>query len=149
MTEKLKVYVKIESYIENLDDAGIAEGDGERSKSFATGVYEYSGEMAILSYSESDESGKSDTVIRVEGETVTVCRSGAITSELRFKEGESHSSIYSVAPYSFDATVKARRVRINLNEEGGQIDLIYNMKIGGAEKSARMKIWILQASNQT
>ena len=77
-----------------------------------------------------------------------VKRSGAIESDLYFKEGESHSSIYSVPPYKFDATGRARRIRTELNDCGGRIDLLYNMKIGGAEKSARMKIWISKALNQ-
>ena len=63
-------------------------------------------------------------------------------SELCFVEGETHHSVYTIPPYSFDAEVKAKRVRVSVNENEGLIDLVYNMTVGGAEKAARMKIWI-------
>jgi uncharacterized beta-barrel protein YwiB (DUF1934 family) len=67
---------------------------------------------------------------------------------MHFSEGETHHFIYTIAPYQFDATVTAKRVRTELDSEGGKIDLLYNMNIGGADKNARMKIWISQASKQ-
>lgn len=143
-----KVRVKIESSIENLDKAGLPDGDVEKSVSEADGFYRFSEGEAFLNFTEESEGGRSRTEIVCLGGSVTVRRSGAIESEMHFTEGESHSSIYSIPPYQFDATVTARRVRIELGSEGGRIDLLYNMKIGGADKSARMRIWILQASKQ-
>lgn len=144
----IEVKIKIESSIENLDSAGLPEGDIERNASEAMGDYSYSEDEITLNYTEKNEGGKAVSEIIIRDGGVRVKRHGAIESDLYFKEGESHSSIYSVPPYKFDATVKAKRVKIELNENGGKIDLLYNMKIGGAEKSARMKIWILQASRQ-
>ncbi|MBO7197115.1 MAG: DUF1934 domain-containing protein [Clostridia bacterium] len=144
----IRVHIKIESSIENLDLSGLPEGDVEKSRSFATGYYSYSEEKIALSYTEENEGGKADSEILICDGGVRVKRMGAIESDLYFKEGESHSSIYSVPPYKFDATVKTRRIRCELDENGGKIDLFYNMKIGGAEKSARMKIWISKALNQ-
>lgn len=140
-----EVKVKIESSIENLDSAGLPEGDIERALSTAVGFYRYTENEKILTYVEENEGGRAETEILIKDGGVRVLRRGAIESDLYFKEGESHSSVYSVPPYKFDATVTAKRVRLNLGETDGQIDLLYSMKIGGAEKSARMKIWILQA----
>ena len=148
MTVINEVKIKIESSIENLDSAGLPEGDIERNVSELSGFYRFSEGEAVLTYSEEGEGGNSLSEITCRMGEVTVKRSGAIESCLFFKEGESHSSIYSVPPYKFDAIVTAKRVRVELCECAGKIDLLYNMKIGGAEKSARMKIWILQASKQ-
>lgn len=142
-----EVKVKIESSIENLDASGLPEGDIERNTSEAEGFFRFSDEGATLTYAEENEGGRAESEIII-GDAVRVVRHGAIESDMLFKEGETHSSIYSVPPYKFDATVRAKRVRIDINENGGKIDLLYSMKIGGAEKSARMKIWILQASKQ-
>ena len=148
MTKITEVKIKIESAIENLDSAGLPEGDIERAATEAEGYLRYSDGEAVLTYCEESEGGRAESEIICRGAGVTVKRRGAIESELYFEEGKSHSSLYSVPPYKFDATVTARRVRVDLGADGGKIDLLYNMKIGGAEKSTRMKIWIFPSSNQ-
>ena len=67
-------------------------------------------------------------------------RSGDVQSELVFIEGATTASVYRVGPYAFDAEVVASRIRNAMTEDGGRIDIFYRMKIGGAEKSVRMKI---------
>ena len=142
----IKVKVKIESTIENLDPAGLVDGDAEKTLTEANGTYRYSEGEAFLNFNEESEGGKIRTEITCLGNSVTVRRDGAIESRMHFAEGESHRSLYIIPPYQFESTVTAKRVRVNLNADGGEIDLLYAMTIGGAGKNARMKIWILQAS---
>lgn len=137
-----RINLKIESVIDNLDSGGLLDGDSERSVSEFVGSMRVSGDDVRITYKEKNDGNESETEIICSGGGVTVRRRGAIESELYFKEGETQQSVYSVPPYKFDAEVKTRRVRIELSETGGKIDLFYNMKIGGAEKSARMRIWI-------
>lgn len=144
-----EVKIKIESVIDNLDPSGLVEGESERNITEHTGSYSFSEERTTLTYSETGEGGKVDSEIIYENGSVRVKRFGAIESDLLFKEGEHSLSLYSVPPYKFDADVFARRIRVDLSEMSGKIELFYNMKIGGAEKSARMKIWISPSSNQT
>ena len=144
----INVKIKIESIIENLDSSGLIDGDAEKSVSEAMGIYRFYDGEAFINFSEQTEGGKARTEIKCLGGTVTVRRDGAIESYMHFSEGESHHSVYTIAPYRFDATVTSKRVRIDLNSEGGEIDLVYNMTIGGADKNARMKIWISKASRQ-
>ena len=148
MPKIIDVKLIIESSIENLDENGLSVGDIEKTVSEAQGRYKFSEQSVILLYHEKSDGGDIRSEISYKDGVLTVKRSGAIESCLQFKEGESHRSIYSIPPYQFDAEVKARRIRVGLDENGGAIDLIYNMKIGGAEKSARMKIWISENSNQ-
>lgn len=148
MVKITEVKIKIESSIENLDFSGLPDGDVERNVSEADGFYRFSEDEITLTYAEENEGGRAESEIIYKNGYVVVKRRGAIESELRFEEGVSHSSIYSVPPYKFDATVSAKRVRVGLTPDGGKIDLLYSMKIGGAEKNARMKIWILPSSNQ-
>lgn len=144
----MKVKVKIGSVIENLDSLGNVEGEREENESKCFGQYFYSESLTTLSYTERGEGGEVTSLITVSGDEVTVQRRGAIESELKFKEGECYSSLYSIPPYSFDATVSTRKIRLSLGNEGGSVDLFYNMKIGGAEKSARMRIWISPCSSK-
>jgi uncharacterized beta-barrel protein YwiB (DUF1934 family) len=143
-----KVKLKIESTIDNLSPAGLPEGEPEKNISECEGVLRVADGRTSLTYTEKSEGGDiRSQIICLDGQ-VTVTRSGAIESELCFVEGQTHHSIYSIPPYRFDASVKAKRVRVDIGEEEGKIDLLYNMTVGGAEKTARMKIWILQASSQ-
>ena len=143
-----RVKIKIESIIDNLDSDGLPEGESEKTVSTVDGVYHYSGDGARISYKEETDGGKSESEILVFSDSVKVSRHGAIESVLYFKEGETHASIYRIPPYRFDAEVTARRVSIELSPTDGRINLVYNMKIGGAEKSAIMRIWISKATNQ-
>lgn len=143
-----RVNIKIESIIDNLDESGLADGESEKNVTTVDGIYHYDGSGARISYKEENEGGKSESEILVFSDAVKVSRHGAIESVLFFKEGETHSSIYQIPPYRFEAEVSAKRVTIELCPTGGRINLVYNMKIGGAEKSAIMRIWISKATNQ-
>ena len=142
-----EVEVKIESIIDNLDSAGLPEGEAEKSRSTASGFLHIYNEKQLITFTENGEGGRIDSEIACEDGAVRVKRMGAIESDLCFKEGEHFVSVYSIPPYKFDADVLAKRVRVDIGTDGGNIDLLYNMKIGGAEKSARMKIWISTNSN--
>ena len=143
-----EVELIIQSVIENLDSAGLPEGDSEKNTSDAKGILSIFDDESVLNYSEKGEGGETFTEIRISSDSVTVKRSGSVESEFYFKEGEEHHSVYSVPPYKFDATIRTRRIRKEINALGGSLDLIYNMRIGGADKSARMRIWIKTASRQ-
>ncbi len=142
-----EVKVKIESVIDNLDSAGLPEGESERNVSEATGFLRYDNGNATLTYTEDGESGHLESEIIYREGKVSVNRRGAIESNLDFVEGERTYSIYSVPPYKFDTELFTKRIRAEVCEDGGKIDLFYTMKIGGADKSARMKIWISLNSN--
>lgn len=143
-----EIKLKIESVIENIGESGLPEGESERTVTESCGFIHYTENGILLTYSESTDSGDVYSDITYSDGEVWVKRRGALVSELFFKEGEEHTSIYEIPPYKFDATVKTRKIRVALSDEGGQISLFYNMKIGGAEKSARMKIWISTLSEQ-
>lgn len=149
MTVFLESKIKISSIIENLDPSGLVEGEAEKNESEYDGYFKYSDGEVAITYSESGESGEVSSEITYADGVAVVKRHGAIESELRFELGVPHSSVYSIPPYKFDATVTTRKIRAELDERGGRLELYYNMKIGGAEKSARMKIWILTNSSQS
>ena len=98
MTVINEVEIKIESTIENLDSAGLPEGDPERNTSKVVGFLKFSDSEATLTYVEENEGGRAESEIVCKDGAVSVYRKGAIESMLYFKEGESHSSTYSIPP---------------------------------------------------
>ena len=130
----------VRSVIDNLTPSGIPDGEPEVTETNTHGFIHFTPESLMLTYAESGEGGKVFTEITVSGGTAVVKRHGAIESEMVFTEGKEHSSVYEVVPYKFDVTVKTRKIRNSLSKTGGVLDIFYNMNIGGADKSVRMKL---------
>ena len=131
---------RISSVIENLDSNGLALSDTEKTEIVAAGFLKINGGALEISYTEQTEGGKVVSDIIISDSVVDVKRRGAVESDMHFEEGVCHKSLYSVVPYSFDSEVITRKIRNNMTRDGGKIDIFYNMKIGGAEKSIKMRI---------
>ncbi len=131
---------KISSVIVNLTQSGLPDGAPERTEISVDGFYKINGENYEIDYSENTEGGKVVSTIEVTSESVRVLRHGAVESEMVFAEGKSHSSVYTVVPYSFDTAVTCKKIRCGLDNNGGRLDIFYDMNIGGADKSVRMRI---------
>ncbi len=95
-----------------------------------------------LSYEETGEGGLVKCTILANDNDVTVTREGASISTMRFKEGTTHHSVYSVAGFYFDMEIKTLSLNSSISVMGGEISLIYDMMIGGARKNCRMKITV-------
>lgn len=134
-----EIKVKIESTVEELDDAGLTESS-EKTESSAEGLIDSEENKLKITYSETEEGITTNTLIAVTEKEVSVKRDGGVEYEFIFREGESTSSVYSVPPYSFDTEIYTRKIRNTLTDAGGEISLLYDMTIGGAKKRTRMKI---------
>ena len=134
--------IRIESVIQSLDEVGLADGDAERSTTSGVGYYHFDKDRVLVTYCEDTEGGRLTSEIFVSDGSVRVKRTGAIESDMEIKEGFTDRSIYSIPPYKFDMEITGRRIRSELSEDGGSVDLRYSMKVGGADKSVRMTIWI-------
>lgn len=131
---------KIISEIDNYDENGNLWGESEKSENLCRGFLKITDEEMSISYAEQNENGKTVSDITVTKDGIRVKRRGALTSDMLFSEGVTDKSLYEVAPHAFDVEIFTRKIRNSLTKDGGRIDIFYNMKIGGAEKSVRMKI---------
>lgn len=131
---------KVHSVIDNLSDDGLPYGEPEISISTLDGFMKIVDDEIIINYAETVEGDKVFTELRVEDDTVTLVRHGALESKLVFCVGEPYKTVYTAAGYSFDMLLTTKKIRSNLTKSGGELQLIYTMTVGGAAKSARMKI---------
>ena len=69
------------------------------------------------------------TSFRVEPGKVILTRSGKLQSQMIFREGFRHESLYQMEFGALLITVCATRIFAQLGDEGGMIDLIYNIDI--------------------
>lgn len=140
MSSDVKLILTVNSVIDNLSDAGLPDGDPEINIFTTDGTLSVFDGGYLLRFTEVQEGGEAHTSLYITADNVRLVKSGAITSEMRFSDGEIFNTLYCVGPYSFDMTVRTKKIRNSLTEDGGELQLIYSMNVGGQEKNVRMKI---------
>ena len=95
------------------------------------GVMEESDGGWNLSYEESDLTGLQGvtTTFRIRPGEVVLDRTGKLTSQMVFVEGQKHDSLYQMEFGALMLSVCATRVSYDLTEAGGTVDLSYQIEI--------------------
>lgn len=95
------------------------------------GTMEFSGGGWNICYEESELTGLQGvtTTFRVEPGVVTLTRTGNLKSQMVFRQGQSHDSLYQMEFGALMITVCAKSVYFDLTPEGGFIDLVYSIEI--------------------
>ena len=83
---------------------------------------------------------KTNTEIRIFADAIRVIRRGAIESDFLFEEKKAVKSLYKIPPYAFDAEIYTKRIRRCERDGETELAVIYDMTVGEAKKSVRMKI---------
>ena len=88
-----------------------------------------------ISYEESALTGLEGvtTTFRVEPGTVILTRTGKLNSQMIFRQGERHDSLYQMEFGTLMLTVKATFVYFDIVPDGGVIDLSYDINIENTE----------------
>jgi uncharacterized beta-barrel protein YwiB (DUF1934 family) len=131
------VKLEIHSTIEDIGPDGWAEA--ETVCETADAVLTSEAGSTTLRYKTEGEGGKvvSAFVLKDNG-ALTVRRQGAISSVLEFKAGTVYKTLYEIAPYKFDVTVKTEKLDGGFTLPKSELELIYTMDIGGAARRTRM-----------
>lgn len=84
-----------------------------------------------ICYKESDLTGMDGvtTSFFVENEKITLTRTGALTSQMVFRVGVPHESLYNMGFGALLITVNATKIQCALSESGGSVDLSYGISI--------------------
>lgn len=95
------------------------------------GCLEKSNDGWKLYYEESSLTGLEGvcTTFQIEDKTLTLTRTGKLNSQMVFREGVPHDSLYQMEFGALMLTVCATRVEANITADGGVIDLSYNIEI--------------------
>ena len=84
-----------------------------------------------LCYQESDLTGLEGvtTSFLIEPGKITLTRQGRLRSQMVFREGVRHDSLYQMEFGTLMMAVCANKVEYQLSEEGGTVDLLYTIEI--------------------
>lgn len=87
-----------------------------------------------LSYLESELTGMEGTrtTFQIEEGRVTLLREGEVNSQMVFEEGLRHLSLYDTPYGSLEIGVHTRRMKVDLDKNGGQIEISYAIEINHA-----------------
>ena len=84
-----------------------------------------------ISYQESDLTGMEGvtTTFRVEPGKVTLIRSGRLKSTMIFEQGVAYDTLYQMEFGALMMRIKASQVLFDIVEDGGFIDIVYDIEI--------------------
>ena len=95
------------------------------------GTMEKQKEVWEITYEESDLTGLAGTTtaFRVGPRGVVLKRTGKLENQMIFKEGRRHESLYQIDIGALMIAVKATKVQSAVNEQGGTVDIHYQIEI--------------------
>ena len=95
------------------------------------GTMEKQKEVWEITYEESDLPGLAGTTtaFRVGPRGVVLKRTGKLENQMIFMEGRRHESLYQIDIGALMIAVKATKVQSAVNEQGGTVDIHYQIEI--------------------
>ena len=95
------------------------------------GTMELTAEGLCLSYQETELTGLegTTTTFEIRGPQVILTRSGSVNSQMVFEEGRQHTSLYETPFGELSIDIQTSRLRHNLTEQGGIMDLLYSISV--------------------
>lgn len=108
-----------------------AEQEPEIISLITEGVLEKMADGWSISYQESDLTGMEGvtTTFYVQKDCITLTRTGKLNSEMVFRLGVPHESLYKMEFGALLITVCATSIGWDVSENGGVIDLVYDIAI--------------------
>lgn len=100
----------------------------------SAGTFEQTTEGYTITYQESELTGLegTTTVLQVSEGQVTLLRQGEVNSVMVFEEGRQHVSVYETPAGTLAITINTRRLRSELDAQGGDIEIQYTIDVDRA-----------------
>ena len=131
--------IRIKSWVDN-------DGEVTQMDILADARYEYKNGKYYILYEETgfSEMRGSTTTIKVEenGGKVWVKRTGAMNSVMCYEVDKKHSCVYNFDFGSITMETEAKKIDANLDENGGELDMIYRLDMGAAKSENHLNISI-------
>ncbi len=105
--------------------------DPEVIEFITDGKYLSYGGKSLISYDESELTGLvgARTTISVEGNRVTVARSGSVQSQMVFEKGHRHISLYETELGTLVVGINSFEVDSRFGKNGGRLSLGYSVEV--------------------
>lgn len=124
MNNNVLISVKTTQYV---------DGEPETVELITEGQYRRDGNEYFAEYDETEISGMKGTrtILKIEDDALSIIRNGTITSNLVFRKGIKHTSIYNTPFGSLEVVVNPSKLLIDANDDGCSVQLEYKMQAAG------------------
>lgn len=116
----------------------IEDNDTDNIELVTEGKYYKKGNKHYLSYFDSEEMTgyeRTQTTLKIDGDTVSLTRFGEINSHMVFKEGVKHLGHYETPYGSFTVGITPDSVNVDIGETTGNIRIKYMLEIDNSAKA--------------
>jgi uncharacterized beta-barrel protein YwiB (DUF1934 family) len=117
-------------------------GERETFQIQAEGSLYQKGSALYIAYREGEEAGLGSTLttIRIENGTVTLIRQGETVMRQVLVKGEEQHGTYKTPHGTFELTTRTSKLVLALNEQGGRIEAMYNIRLAGEKSRMELKV---------
>ncbi len=121
----------------------ITDGDTLCSEVKAEGVLYKADDAYVIEYEDTQQACRTKVV--VDAVSVCVIHTGSVQSTMLFKNDYVHKSSYGIEYGDMDMEVRTDRIFVEMNMQGGSIELWYELVLGGSVSNAKIIMEITKA----
>jgi len=109
--------------------------ENEKIEIVSPGYFSKEGDSYIVKYEETELSGLGDTMTTfiIGPDYFNLIREGEINATMEFKRGHMTTILYNTPHGALTLQIRTKTVKINVNDEGGVVDINYDIIADGQE----------------
>ena len=121
-----------------------ADGETTQMSMVSDAKYRCQNGKCYIMYEESitDDKQKSITTVKISDGDISIKRGGALDSTMKYQTGKSNMCLYNFDYGRIVIENYTHSIDVNLDEQGGIIDLHYDLDMGGAKSDNHMRITV-------
>ena len=104
------------------------------------GTFSIRDNKAYIMYKSGDGGDETTSVVTASEDGVKIKRKGAVNSDMLYVEGRKTSFIYRIPYGTMDMEIYTELIENSLNDDGGELHLVYDLSVQGAVIKNDMKI---------
>lgn len=107
--------------------------DGEKIEVLSPGQYIKMEDGYKVVYEETELSGMegTTTMITIRNKEVILEREGSTSTKMVFNESDPSVSLYNTPYGMLEITIDTRKLKVNMQDDGGDIEIVYDMAVSG------------------
>jgi len=111
------------------------EDNGEAIEVVTPGKFYKEDDCYYAVYEETEISGMkgTTTTLKIDEEKFTLVRTGTTNTEMNFKKYERDLTLYSTPHGALDLTVDTKELKMNVDDNGGDVFIDYDMIVGNQQ----------------
>lgn len=123
-------------YISIVGETNV-DGECDKTEMVTEGDYVFRAGKYLLRYRERliEDGEECSTIIKCDGQKVTMTRTGSANTQMIFENGKRHVSLYETPLGSFSVNILTDSLNVDVGEAGGEIKIDYALDINSSMRT--------------